>query len=86
MAEFVGGKPLLTVDMFGKPTAPIKDSKDMRGSKFTCYIEQVGDKSVVRKMEMAAMFAGESMPAMVGEHGAIPFGGGGDGKVHFDDN
>ncbi len=73
MAKFIGGKPL------DKDT---KDVSDLRGDKGDFYIEKVGDKSVVRVVEIIFLFAGESMPAMVGSDSFKVVGS---NKVHCDD-
>ena len=70
MAQFVGGKPL---------DKHLKDLAAIQGERGVFHIKAVGGKEVVQRVEMMALFGGESFPAMVGNSGAQTVGG---TKVH----
>ena len=66
MPQFIAGKPL------------DDDSKDLagiEGERAVFYIQAIGGKEVVTKVEMMALFSGESLPAMVGNSGVQIAGG-----------
>jgi hypothetical protein len=66
MPEFLGGKPL---------SQQTSDASAIQGNRAAFYITIIDGREVVQKMEMAALFNGESFPAMVGSGGAVMFGG-----------
>ena len=66
MPQFLGGKPL---------SESTKDATTIQGNRATFSIKTVEGKEVVERMEMAALFNGESFPAMVGNNGAFMLGG-----------
>jgi hypothetical protein len=70
MAQFVGGKPL---DKYSRDVAAIQ------GERGVFHIKTVGGKEAVQRVEMMALFGGESFPAMVSNNGAQTVGG---TKVH----
>jgi hypothetical protein len=66
MPQFIGGKPLdkdsTTVDA-------------IQGERAVLHFKTVNGKAVVSKVEMMALFGGESFPAMVGNSGGFIVGG-----------
>jgi len=70
--QLVGGKNMLTMGKFvaGSPLdGDVKDVASFRGERAVFHIEKVGDKEVIRIINMMMLFSGESLPAMVGNNG-----------------
>lgn len=66
MPQFLGGKAL---------SESSKDATSIQGNRAVLYIKTIDGKEVVQRMEMMALFGGESFPAMVGSSGAVMLGG-----------
>jgi hypothetical protein len=66
MPQFIGGKPL---------DDESKDVAGIQGERGVFYIQTNGGKEVVTKVEMMALFGGESLPGMIGNNGFQIVGG-----------
>jgi len=65
MPQFIGGQPL---------SDSTKDLSTILGNRGIFYFSTIDGKDVIQKVEMYAMFGGESFPAMVGNNGAFMVG------------
>lgn len=72
----VDGRTKITMSAFasGKKLPDVKDFASLKGERAAFLMSGPGVSAFIQKVELVGLFAGESLPAMVGSNGAFVVG------------